>query len=93
MKSYTVLGEPSLTTSFSATPFFMSRPEVAVQMTSTSYSIAAATVAWKIGAPSSSPLRGSVFAMTMMSFPDMLDPPLGDDAPQHARVPRCISAP
>jgi hypothetical protein len=30
--------------------------------------MAAATEAWKIGAPSSSPFRGSVLAMTMTSF-------------------------
>ena len=39
-----------------------------MQTTSTSYSIAAATVAWKIGAPSSSPLRGSVLAITITSL-------------------------
>ena len=58
-----------------------------MQITSTSYSIAAATVAWKIGAPSSSPLRGSVFAMTMISLPDMPFTPLRDDALQHDEVP------
>ena len=68
MKSYTDFGDPGFTKRFSATPFFIRRPAVAVQMTSTSYSIAAATDAWKMGAPSSSPLRGSVFASTISSF-------------------------
>jgi len=36
---------------------------------------AAATEAWKIGAPSSSPLRGSVFAITMTSFLAIYEPP------------------
>ena len=68
-----------MTNSFSATPFFISRPAVAVQMTSTSYSIAAATDAWKIGAPSSSPLRGSVLAITITSFFAMASSTRGGD--------------
>jgi hypothetical protein len=43
--------------------------------------MAAATVAWKIGAPSSSPLRGSVFAITITSFLERFGVPRKGAAP------------